>query len=272
LREDACYRSVVLAQRRYELILRTLRDEGPVAVATLAERLGVSQATARRDLSWLEKQGLLTRVRGGATACSTLEPPFAEVATDAMTGKDAVAARAAELVGDGEVLLLDIGTTVHRLAMHLHGRAVTVMTANLAVYEELVADPDIELILLGGLVRRNYRSLVGFLTEEALRQVRAGRLFMGASGIRPDGSVMDTTAVEVPVKRAMIAAADQVVLLADATKFPGGGFATVCGPRALDTVVTDADPATPALAAFREHGVEVVTVPQAAAEAGADQA
>lgn len=240
--------------------MQTLRAEGPVAVGVLAERLGVSQATVRRDLSRLERLDLLTRVRGGAAASTTLEPPFAEVATGDQEARDAVARRAAGLVEEGDVLLLDIGTTVHRFSSYLHGRAVTVMTANLAVYEELVPDPEIELILLGGVVRRNYRSLVGFLTEESLRQLRAGRLFMGASGIQSDGTIVDTTAVEVPARRAMIAAVDQVILLADKSKFPGGGYATVCGPDALDVVVTNegADPGT--LAALGESGVEVIAV------------
>ncbi|WP_184829256.1 DeoR family transcriptional regulator [Jiangella mangrovi] len=250
----------MLAQRRYELIMQTLRSEGPVAVTTLGAKLGVSQATIRRDLAWLEDQGLLTRVRGGAATSPSLEPSFAAVATEAHEAKDAIARRAADMVEDGDVLLLDIGTTVHRLAMHLHGRKITVMTANMAVYEELVPDPDIELILLGGVVRRNYKSLVGFLTEDAVRQLRAGTLFMGTSGVRADGTVVDTTVVEVPVRRAMIAAADRVVLLADAEKFPGTGFATVCGPDALDVVVTNAVEGTDALGALRENGVKVVLV------------
>lgn len=240
--------------------MQILRAEGPVAVTTLGSRLGVSQATVRRDLSWLEEQGLLTRVRGGAAASTSLEPSFAAVATEAHQAKDAIARRAVEMVEDGDVLLLDIGTTVHRLAVHLRGRQVTVMTANMAVYEELVPDPDIELILLGGVVRRNYRSLVGFLTSDAVRQLRADKLFIGTSGVRSDGTLMDTTLDEVPVRRAMIASADQVILLADAEKFPGTGFATVCGPDALDVVVTDADEGTAALDSLRENGVKVVLV------------
>jgi DeoR/GlpR family transcriptional regulator of sugar metabolism len=126
------------------------------------------------------------------------------------------------------------------------------------VYVELADDEGIELVLLGGMVRREYRSLVGFLTEDNLRQVHADHLFLGTSGVRPDGRVMDTTVVEVPVKRAMIKAADKVVLLADAQKFPGTGMAKVCGPEDLDAVVTNApvDPVT--RSSLEEAGVEVV--------------
>jgi DeoR/GlpR family transcriptional regulator of sugar metabolism len=109
------------------------------------------------------------------------------------------------------------------------------------------------------MVRREYRSLVGFLTEDNLRQLHADWLFLGTSGIRPGGQVMDTTVVEVPVKRAMINASDKVVLLADSAKFPGTGMAKVCGPEHLDMVVTDApvDPAT--RSSLEEAGVEVIT-------------
>lgn len=174
--------------------------------------------------------------------------------------KDALAAWCAELVKDGETLLLDIGTTAHRVARHLHGRSLTVITSNLAVYEELQDDKGIQLILLGGVVRRDYRSLVGFLTEDNLRQIHADRLFLGTSGVRPDGQVLDTTAVEVPVKRAMIAASAQVVLVADAGKFPGTGMARVCGPEELDVVVTNSEADAKTCARLREAGVEVVEV------------
>lgn len=114
--------------------------------------------------------------------------------------------------------------------------------------------------MLGGVLRREYRSLIGFLTEDNLRRLHADWLFLGTSGIRPGGHVMDTTVVEVPVERPMIAADDRVVLLADAGKFPGTGMAKVCGPEDLHVVVTNApsDPAT--CAAFGEAGVKVVRV------------
>lgn len=258
LHELDCYRPLVLPQRRHAEILRIVRAEGPVAVGSIAGRLGVSPATVRRDLVHLHQAGTLTRVHGGAFLRADGEPPFAQVATSNLIAKEAIARWAAAHVRDGDVLLLDIGTTTLCLARQLHGRRVTVLTSSMAVFDELGSDPAVELVVLGGIYRRNYRSLVGFLTEDALRQVRAGRLFLGTSGVRPGGEVMDTTVVEVPVKRAMIAAADEVVLLADAAKFPGSGLARVCGPDELDTVVTDADADPRTLATLAEKGVEVV--------------
>ena len=250
----------MLPDRRHQLILRFLRADGPTTVVALADKVGASQATIRRDLVQLEEEGLLKRVYGGAVPLVGEDDPFADVAAVQVEAKDALGAWCAQSVKDGETVLLDIGTTAHRVARHLHGRSLTVITSNLAVYEELQDDKEVQLILLGGVVRRDYRSLVGFLTEDNLRQVHADRLFLGTSGIRPDGQVLDTTAVEVPVKRAMIAASDQVVLLADAQKFPGTGMARVCGPEDLDVVVTNAPADRATLTSLREAGVEVVEV------------
>jgi DeoR/GlpR family transcriptional regulator of sugar metabolism len=108
------------------------------------------------------------------------------------------------------------------------------------------------------MVRREYRSLVGFLTEDNLRQLHADWLFLGTSGVRPGGQVMDTTVVEVPVKRAMIKASDKVVLLADSAKFPGTGMAKVCGPGELDVVVTNAPVDHATRSSLQEAGAEVI--------------
>ncbi|MED7824474.1 DeoR/GlpR family DNA-binding transcription regulator [Streptomyces chiangmaiensis] len=247
----------MLAERRHQLILRALRSGGPAAVTDLSEQLGVSPATIRRDLVKLEEDGLLTRVHGGAVV-DLGDQPFAEVAEVRVPEKDSIAVSAASMIRDGESVLLDIGTTAFRLARQLHGRRLTVITSNLVVYEELADDEGIELVLLGGMVRREYRSLVGFLTEDNLRQLHADWLFLGTSGVRPGGQVMDTTVVEVPVKRAMIKASDQVVLLADSAKFPGTGMAKVCDAGDLDVVVTSApiDPVT--RSSLDEAGVEVM--------------
>jgi DeoR/GlpR family transcriptional regulator of sugar metabolism len=254
----AWYGLPVLPQQRQAQIVRALRADGAGGVKVLAARLGVSEATIRRDLEQLHEQGRLTRVYGGALAVDGGDEPFAEVNAVHVDEKDRIARRAAELISDGESVLLDIGTTALRLAQHLHGRSVTVVTSNLAVLEELQSDEQIELVVLGGFVRRSYRSLVGYLTEECLRQVHVDSLFLGTSGVRPDGRVMDSTMIEVPVKRAMIGASDRVVLLADATKFPGHGVAKVCEPGELSVVVTEPGADEETRARLEEAGVQVV--------------
>ena len=248
----------MLAERRHELILRALRADGTATVTALAESLGASEATIRRDLIQLDGEGQLRRVYGGAVPTGDRDDPFVDVAEVRVAEKDAVARACAELIQDGETVLLDIGTTAHRVARQLRGRDLTVVTSNLAVYEELADETSIQLVLLGGVLRREYRSVVGFLTEDNLRQVHADRLVLGTSGVRPSGQVMDTTVVEVPVKRAMIAASDQVILVADLGKFPGSGMSRVCGPEDLDVVVTNAGADGATIAALRDAGTEVI--------------
>lgn len=250
---------LVLAARRYDRILEVLRAEGVAEVTHLAELLGVSDTTVRRDLGHLVGRGVISRVRGGARCRATPEPPYAQVEARTQVDRGAIAEAALELVSDGDVLLLDIGTTVAELATRLRGRDLTVVTSSLAVLEALADDAGIELVLLGGSVRRNYRSTVGFLTEQALRHIHTQRLFLGTSGVHPDGSSWDTSVVEVPIKQAMMRAAEQSVMLAGPDKFPGTGLARVCGSDQIDVLVCreGTDPAT--LETFIEAGCEVVT-------------
>jgi DeoR/GlpR family transcriptional regulator of sugar metabolism len=242
-------------QRRQEIV--NVVRSGTAQVADLAAAFGVSEMTVRRDLRDLEREGKLTRVYGGAVAAA--EPSFAEVVVERLDRKARIGEAAAELVQDGQTIMLDIGTTTLQLARHLRGRSVTVVTSNLAAYEELLPETSIELVLLGGVVRRNYRSLVGVLAEDALRQLRADVAFLGASGLEGDGSVVDSTMVEVPIKRAMLAAATRSVLLADSAKFGMRGVVRVCGPEELDVLVTDDEASPAACAELRRAGVEVIT-------------
>jgi DeoR/GlpR family transcriptional regulator of sugar metabolism len=247
----------VLPAERRRLILRAVRDEHVAGVVELAQRFDVSEMTVRRDLAHLAGEGKVVRVHGGAVS-EREEPPFAQIAVERRDAKKRIGRVAADLVRDGQTIMIDIGTTTLQLARELHGRELTVITSSVAVIEELLPDESIELLVLGGLVRRNYRSLVGVLAEDALRQVSADIAFLGASGIREDLAVMDSTMVEVPIKRGMIASADRSVLLVDAAKFSMNGVVRVCGPDALDVVVTDAGANEPGVARFTDAGVEVV--------------
>src|SRR3954469_20845794 len=241
-------------QRRQE-ILHAVRG-GTAHVGELAAAFGVSEMTVRRDLHALEREGKLTRVHGGAVVSA--EPSFAEVVVERLGAKDRIGAAAAALVADGQTIMLDIGTTTLQLARHLRGREVTVITSNLAAYEELLPETSVELVLLGGIVRRNYRSLVGVLTEDALRQLRADVAFLGASGVEDDLAVVDTTMVEVPIKRAMMAAAARTVLLADSGKFGIRARRRACGPEELDVLITDDGAPAAARRALKRAGVEVI--------------
>jgi DeoR/GlpR family transcriptional regulator of sugar metabolism len=244
-----------LPAHRREEILRAVRS-GPAHVGELAQSFGVSEMTVRRDLRELARSGRLERVRGGAVSASA-EPPFEQTVVERFEAKDRIGAAAAALVRDGQTVMIDIGTTTLQAAHHLRGSRITVVTTSLAVYEELVPEPAIELLLPGGVVRRNYRSLVGVLAEDSLRQLKADVLFLGTSAVDEQLAVWDSTMVEVPIKRAMIAAADRVVLLADAAKFSMQGSVRVCEAGAIDQIVSDRALPAGARAAIAEAGIEV---------------
>ena len=219
-------------------MLRAVRG-GQAHVSALAESFGVSEMTVRRDLHSLAREGKLERVHGGAVHTAS-EPGFSQIEVERFDVKDRLGAAAAALVEDGQTVMIDIGTSTTAISRHLHGKQITVVTTNLAVVEELLPDPGIELVLPGGIVRRNYRSLVGVLAEDSLRQLKSDIAFVGTSGVDAELGVWDTTMVEVPIKRLIIGGADQVVLIADVAKFSMTGMVRVCGPESLDHVVTDA--------------------------------
>lgn len=246
--------------QRHSAIVERVREGGIVTVDELSTCLRVSPSTIRRDLVDLDRAGVVRRVHGGAAVARLLgadaDLPFGTVARADAAAKDAVARCAASLVPDGAVVGVDIGTTTRLVARHLRGRSVTVVTSSLAVVDELRDDDRVELIVLGGLLRRAYHSLVGVLTEDALSQLQLDVAVLGTSGVA-GGFLLDTTLVEVPAKRALIRSAKRVVVAADSHKFPGSGRLRVCPVSAVDTLITNAD-AGEAVDGCRDAGVEVI--------------
>jgi DeoR/GlpR family transcriptional regulator of sugar metabolism len=245
---------MLVAERR-EAIHRTVRS-GVTAISELASCFGVSEMTVRRDLQALESEGLVERVRGGAIAPEG-ERPFNQTLIERLAVKSRIGAAAAALVSDQQTLMIDVGTTTLQLAHHLRDRELTVVTTNLAVYEQLLGSPQITIVLPGGEVRRNYRSLVGFIAEQGLAHISADMLFLGASGIDRRLRVCDSTQVEVPIKRTMIRAASRIVLLVDGAKFGNSGF-EVCRATEVDTIITDPSAPAAEIERLRSAGIEVI--------------
>jgi DeoR/GlpR family transcriptional regulator of sugar metabolism len=251
----------VTSSIRHSEIVASLRTKGVASVRELAETLRVSESTVRRDLKLLDRNGELVRTHGGAALSlirSEHEEPFDVSARHDIAMKTAMAERAATLVADGSVVLLDIGTSTPLIARRLRGRPVTVITSNVAVLDELRDDDVVQVVLLGGVLRRNYRSLVGSLTEATLRQVSADVVFLSCTGVRANGHVVDDMAVETPIKQAMIEAASRVVLVAPETKFPGTGSLRICSLGDVDALVTTGGADPESLALCREAGGEVI--------------
>lgn len=243
-----CYGDAMLSEERHQAITSALRRSGAVTVAALSVQLDVSEATIRRDLDVLADAGTLRRVRGGATDVRGSVRPeadlrsFADVAGTATAAKREIAARACAQIEDGAVIALDIGTTVAAMCPLLLERSLTVVTASLAVVRALANAPHIDIVILGGLLRPNYDSMVGTLTESAIRQLRVDVAFLGAAGIRPDGAVLDSTPSEVPIKRCLLDVAAATYLLADHEKLPGSGFLEIAPLSRFTGLITDRSP------------------------------
>lgn len=255
----------MILRERQNRIISALQSDGAASVRELAEALSVSESTIRRDLEVLDRNGELTRTYGGAVlspgatvqddGSEEVEAPFEEAGD--LHLKRRLADAAAAMVQDGQVVILDIGTTTPLVAERLRGRDITVITTNLAVFDVLRDDEAVRLVLLGGVVRRNYRTLVGSLAELSLSQVSADIVFLSCTGVRPNGHVVDNMAVEAPIKQSMIAAAGRVVLLASEAKFPGSGALRLCSLTDVDALVTTAGAPDDTLALCRNAGGEV---------------
>jgi DeoR/GlpR family transcriptional regulator of sugar metabolism len=256
-----------MSRERHSEIVDALQLGGVASVRDLAAQLHVSESTIRRDLRLLDRNGELTRTYGGAVVTTRRderqrdlpEQPLRELLSgDAAARKDAMAAKAADLVPDDSVVLLDIGVTTTLLARHLRGRPITVITSNLGVLDELRHDEAVRLVMLGGVLRRNYQTLVGSLTESALAQINADLVFLSCTGIRPNGRVVDDMEVEAPIKLAMFEAAERRVLFADVERFPGHGSFRVCSVSDVEVLVTTEGAHEPTLQLCREAGGEVL--------------
>lgn len=227
----------MLTASRRDFIEDEIRVLGAVKVAELAEHFGVSESTIRRDLNELSRQGRLQRVRGGGTI--EHDPtPFHQVQHSLPDSKDRIGKKVAGLIKDGEVVILDIGTTVARVAQQLRHRRLTVVTASLAVVDVLRDSTETELIVLGGVLRHSYLSLIGGITESSLQQIFADVAVLGASGVSNQGHMLDSTGVEVPVKRAIMKSSERNIFALAEDKFPGTGVLRICDASSVDTVVT----------------------------------
>jgi len=230
------------APERHQAILDTAREWGRVEVAGLARDLAVTPETVRRDLTALERRGVLRRVHGGAIPVErlTAELGVHDRETHAADEKERIARAALDELPDGGSIILDAGTTTVRLAELLPlDRELTVVTHSIPVANALVDRPNITLHVLGGIVRVRTLAAVGEWTKSQVSEVFADVAFMGTNGLSVERGITTPDLAEAAVKRALITAARRVVVLADHTKFGREDFARVAPLSAVDTVITD---------------------------------
>jgi DeoR/GlpR family transcriptional regulator of sugar metabolism len=252
----------VIPEHRRRQLLEQIKQNGAARVPELAEQLGVSPATVRRDLLLLERSGEIKRTHGGAVLphlSTSFEPRYHEKAQHQADAKRLIAREAGRLVHNGEVVILDSGSTTFALALELKTkRNLTVITTDIKIANELADHPELEVIVVGGKVRPELYSLIGHFAEQALRNVHANKAFIGADAISLKAGVTNATFEEVPVKQLAIAAADEVYLLADHTKLDKVSLAKVADLAAFDLFITDAGIDPKVAARYRDSGLDLV--------------
>jgi DeoR family fructose operon transcriptional repressor len=232
----------VYAPERHQQILARARADGRVDVTSLARELDVTPETVRRDLTALERHGVLRRVHGGAIPVERLgfEPALADREGLLAGEKQRIAKAALDELPDGGAVILDAGTTTVRLAELIPlDRELTVVTHALPVATVLASHPGITLHLVGGTVRGRTLAAVGSWALRDLAEIHADVAFLGMNGITVEHGLTTPDLAEAAVKRALVHAARRVVVLADHTKIGRADFAHVERLSAVDTVITD---------------------------------
>jgi DeoR/GlpR family transcriptional regulator of sugar metabolism len=234
---------------RHRRIRQIVEDNGRATVTELSSILEVSEATIRRDLEELDHLGWVQREHGGALRAdfSATEPPVLQRVTEQEAEKRRIGRAATKLIKDGETIFLGSGTTTLEIARNLEGmESLTVITNALNIANELVNSEGITLIVVGGLLRASELSLIGHITEQALKELRADRVFLGMRAIDIDYGLTSDYLSEIMTDRTIIEFASEIILVADHTKFGRVSNSFVAPVTSVDIVITD-DKVPPAI-------------------------
>ena len=250
------------AEERRQAIAALVARAGRLSVAELAAKFDVTTETVRRDLSVLDRGGLVRRVHGGVVPASALRV-LEEAVTDRDRAnteeKDRIAAAALRMVPEGGCMVLDAGTTTARLAGLLPlDRRLEVVTHAVPIATRLAGHAAVELYLLPGRVRANTQAAVGEDTVESVSRLRSDVAFLGTNGVSVGHGLSTPDRSEAAVKRAIVASAKKVVVLADADKLGMEALVQFASLPEVDVLVTDARASRDEVRALEAAGVEVV--------------
>lgn len=230
--------SMMITDERRTRILQIAEESGFVSLQRLVSAVGASESTVRRDLEFLDAQGHLHRTRGGAAYAGDSLADFDVRQHRASLEKRRIAQRTAELISEGETVLLDGGTTTLEVARRLNGKTLQVVTNSLPIASQLMNQPKVELIFIGGYVYPKTGVALGDQAISALKNINVSRLVMSAGGVTQDG-LFNSNALLVETERQMISAAGRVTLVADSSKFGQRALSQLCPLDAVSEIVTD---------------------------------
>ncbi len=253
-------------QRRLN-IAQQVQEQGSVRVADLIRAYRVTDTSIRRDLEILETQGRLRRIHGGAVASARSQAPqsFQVKERQHPNEKERIGAAAVRLICHGDSVLLDSGTTVLQVAMHLPrqvngGMPLTVVTNSLPVIEEVQILTTIQLNLLGGILLPEFQATVGPQTIANLHRFQVDKAFIGCDGLTLSHGLTTPHMLIAEVGRVMAEVAREVVAVADSSKLGRIGFTPIAPLSAIQKLVTDSNAPPELVEEIRAQGVEVIVV------------
>lgn len=248
---------------RHRYILEKLKKEGKVNVLELCEALNVSSVTIRKDLKLLEEKSLIFRTHGGGTLANpyTSDRPVNEKEKFHSEEKMDIGAFAASMILPHDCIIIGSGTTVLSLAKNIKIQdPLTVITAALNVAAELNVHSNVEVLFLGGILRKSSSSGTGLYAERILEDFSCSKLFLGVDGIDIEFGLTTTHVMEAQLNRKMISAAQKTIVLADSSKFGKRGFGKICGLDDVEQIITDKGISDHMLETIRGMGIEVTVV------------
>jgi len=251
----------MFAQQRKSEILGSLNKCGKVKVCDLSVFYKVSEVTIRRDLQELEEAELIKRVHGGAVLNDNtkFEPTFSEKVDKFYNEKEAVGKLAAEMIVDGDTIVLDAGTTTLSIARHIVAKSITVLTNSMDVAFELNKKQNVEVIVTGGTLRWETRALVGPVADNTFKGFRVDKAFIGTNGVCLINGLTTPNIVEASTKKEMIKIAKKIIVVCDHSKFSKVSFAKIVDLDSIDLIITDDQLDNELLEKYVEKDIKIIT-------------
>jgi DeoR family transcriptional regulator of aga operon len=246
---------------RQKQILSLLSQQGRLSVAEIVSQFSISEATARRDLETLASQGKGQRVHGGIIAVEQAPPelPILERESEQADEKTRIGRAAAKLVRNNETIFLGSGTTVLEIARNVRDhKGLTVITNSLPVLNTLAGLKEITVVSLGGMLRESELSFIGHITEQALVEVRADKVFMGTRGVSLEHGLTNDYLQETLTDRAILKSGREIVIVADHTKINRVATVLLAPLRSMHIFVTDSEADKKFIQALKKQGLSVV--------------
>jgi Transcriptional regulators of sugar metabolism len=254
----------MLVAERYEKIVQLVNDRGSIRVSELSALCQVTEETIRRDLDRLEMAGRLRRSHGGAVSVKDQpqqpEIPYAEREITHAEEKRRIAEEAIKLIRPKDRILLDASSTAWYMAMAMPDIPLTVLTNSIKVATELAAKEKIEVISTGGILAQRSLSFVGPLAERSLDAYHVDKAFLSCKGVHLERGFSESNELQARIKNKMVGMADEVIVLADASKFGIQAFTHVADLADVNAIVTDRRVEETRIAQLREMGISVTIV------------